>query len=89
MLIQKSGCFIATAAYGTETAEELDVLRAFRDQVLLKNPIGSRFVDLYYEVSPPAADFISEHNTLRTVVRELVIDPIVSIARVTRGIWGN
>ena len=87
VLIQKAGCFIATAAYGTETAEELDVLRAFRDQVLLKDPIGSRFVDWYYDVSPPAADFIASHNTLRTVVRELVIDPIVSITRFTQSLW--
>jgi hypothetical protein len=89
VLIQKAGCFIATAAYGTDTAEELDVLRAFRDQVLLKDPIGSRLVNWYYDVSPPAADFIARHNTLRTVVRELVIDPIVTIARFTQGIWGD
>jgi len=37
-------CFIATAAYGTETASELDILRDFRDQVLLDNALGSRFV---------------------------------------------
>ena len=89
VLIQKAGCFIATAAYGTETAEQLDVLRAFRDRVLLKNPIGSRFVDWYYEVSPPAADYIAKHNTLRAVVRELVINPIVSLTRFTQSIWGN
>jgi hypothetical protein len=83
------GCFIATAAYGTDTTEQLDVLRAFRDQVLLKDPIGSRLVNWYYDVSPPVADFIARHNTLRAVVRELVIDPIVTIARFTQGIWGD
>jgi hypothetical protein len=83
------GCFIATAAYGTDTAQQLDTLRAFRDQVLLKDPLGARFVSLYYRVSPPIADFISEHNTLRTVVREALIDPVVSLTRVTQAIWGH
>ena len=83
------GCFIATAAYGTETAEQLDVLRAFRDQVLLQSPIGSRFVSLYYKTSPPIADFISEHSILRAVVREALIDPMVSLAKLSQGLWGD
>ena len=82
-------CFIATAAYGTETAEQLDVLRAFRDQVLLQSPLGSQFVAWYYQASPPVADFISENSLLRTVVRELLVDPMVGLARLTRGLWGD
>jgi hypothetical protein len=50
-----SGCFIATAAYGTATAEQVDVLRAFRDQVLLQSALGSQFVAWYYQASPPVA----------------------------------
>jgi polyhydroxybutyrate depolymerase len=83
------GCFIATAAYGTPTAEQLDVLREFRDDVLLKSTVGSRLVDLYYRVSPPIADFISEHNFVRTLVRELLIDPIVWLVEATGDIWRN
>jgi polyhydroxybutyrate depolymerase len=81
------GCFIATAAYGTPTAKQLDVLRAFRDDVLLKSTVGSRLVDLYYKVSPPIANFISEHNVVRTLVRELLVDPIVRVLEATRAIW--
>jgi len=84
-----SGCFIATAAYGTETAEQLNVLRAFRDQVLLQSPVGSQFVKWYYKTSPPIADFISEHNLLRAVVRELLVDPMVSLAKSSQGLWGD
>jgi hypothetical protein len=83
------GCFIATAAYGTDTAQQLDVLRAFRDQVLLKDPLGSRFVSLYYKTSPPIADYLAQHNLLRTVVREALLDPVVALTRVTRPIWGQ
>jgi hypothetical protein len=81
------GCFIATAAYGTSTAEELDTLRAFRDDVLLQNSIGSQFVEWYYQTSPPVADFISEHQPLRTVVRELLVDPIVWLVEATGTLW--
>jgi len=83
------GCFIATAAYGTSTAKQLDVLREFRDGVLLKSTLGSRLVDLYYKVSPPIADFISEHGVVRTLLREFLIDPIVWLVKATGGIWRN
>jgi len=80
-------CFIATAAYGTETAAELDILRDFRDQVLLKNALGSLFVGAYYEVSPPIADFIAENEFLRAVVREGFINPIVELLQWSQGLW--
>jgi polyhydroxybutyrate depolymerase len=83
------GCFIATAAYGTPTAKQLDVLREFRDSVLLKSTVGSRLVDLYYQMSPPVADFISENSFVRTLVRELLVDPAVWVVEATGNIWRN
>jgi hypothetical protein len=50
---EEDGCFITTAAYGTSTTGELEVLRAFRDEVLLQNSLGSQLLALYYEISPP------------------------------------
>lgn len=82
-------CFIATAAYGTSTAKQLDVLREFRDDVLLESTVGSLLVHLYYQSSPPIADFISQHEAVRTMVRELVIDPIVWLVEATGDIWRN
>jgi hypothetical protein len=82
-------CFIATAAYGTPTAKQIDVLREFRDVVLLKSTVGSQFVSLYYRLSPPIADFIAGHKLVRTLVRELLIDPIVWLVDATGGSWRN
>jgi polyhydroxybutyrate depolymerase len=82
-------CFIATAAYGTSTTKQLDGLREFRDDVLLKSTAGSRLVDFYYQVSPPIADFISQHSFVRTVVREFLIDPIVWVVEATENMWRN
>jgi hypothetical protein len=83
------GCFIATAAYGTPTAEEIDVLREFRDVVLLKSTVGSQFVALYYWLSPPVADFIAGNELLRTLVREFLVDPIVRVVEATGNMWRN
>lgn len=81
------GCFIATAAYGTPMAKQIDVLREFRDVVLLESTTGSQFVALYYRLSPPVADFISANSFLRTLVRELVVDPIVWVVEATKATW--
>lgn len=80
-------CFIATAAYGTGSAAEIDVLRDFRDEVLMQTESGRDLVGFYYAVSPPVAQFIARHEVLRTVVREAVIDPIVAVIAATDCLW--
>jgi len=82
-------CFIATAAYGTDTAKEIDLLREFRDTVLLPNRLGAKFISFYYRTSPPIADFISQHEVLRTAVRVGFIDPIVKILTWTHDLWSG
>ena len=62
-------CCAATAAYGTPMAEEIEILREFRDGYLLTNPLGQALTDLYYRVSPPIAEFITEHPSLKPIVR--------------------
>ncbi|MEM7100619.1 MAG: DUF11 domain-containing protein [Pseudomonadota bacterium] len=71
-----SRCFIATAAYGSEFAEELTVLRHFRDQQLLTHRAGRWLVSQYYEYSPPVADYIAGRDSLRFIVRTS-LTPIV------------
>ena len=76
-----SACFIATAAYGTPMAGEVEVLREFRDEYLLHNPVGKGLVDLYYKVSPPMAEFITEHPSLKPIVRAGLV-PAVAMSTV-------
>jgi hypothetical protein len=80
-------CFIATAAYGTETTAELDVLRDFRDQVLLESTLGSTLVQAYYKTSPPVADFIAKSDFLRAITREVFINPMVKVLQWSQNLW--
>lgn len=75
-----SGCFIATAAYGSPFEEHVATLREFRDKRLLTNAPGNWFVEQYYEHSPPIADYIREREGLRAVVRGLLA-PVVQAIR--------
>ena len=87
--IGPSSCFIATAAYGSETAEQLDTLRAFRDKVLIKNEPGRWFVETYYNVSPPLAEFIEDKDWLRAIVRIELLYPIIFFLNNTMQCWSN
>jgi hypothetical protein len=82
-------CFVATAVYGTDTAEEINILREFRDVVLLPSRLGAEFVSLYYEVSPSIAKVISQHDFLRTAVRVGFIDPVVAILDWSYALWSE
>ncbi len=75
-------CFIATAVYGTSSAPEVDILREFRDEVLLKNNFGQGLVKFYYQSSPPVAEFIVKHSLMREVVRKVGIDPLVGMIKI-------
>jgi hypothetical protein len=70
-------CFIATAAYGTPLAEEIEILRKFRDEYLMTNPAGQAVVHFYYRVSPPMAEFITEHPSLKPIVRAGLFPAVV------------
>ncbi len=72
-------CFIATAAYGSPMEPHVKILRAFRDRILLVNAIGKGFVRLYYTYSPPIANFIANHDSLRTIVRVSLL-PVVGVS---------
>ncbi len=74
-------CFIATAAYGTPMAEEIEILREFRDEYLLTSLAGKTLVEFYYKVSPPIADFITEHPSLKPIVRAGLL-PAVAMSTV-------
>ncbi|HWE30936.1 MAG TPA: fibronectin type III domain-containing protein, partial [Polyangia bacterium] len=74
------GCFVATAAYGTPMAGDVEALRRLRDGALLTNPIGKLAVAAYYAMSPPLARAIASDERLRAGARTL-LRPAVALAR--------
>lgn len=75
-LLEGNKCFIATAAYGTEMAPQIEWLRKFRNKYLLNNKLGLLFVRTYYKYSPPIADFIAKHEWIRMATR-WALTPVV------------
>lgn len=73
-------CFIATAAYGSVLAQDVDMLRHFRDAVLKRTVLGELAVETYYTFGPPVAGMVGESELLRWTART-VLDPIVTWAR--------
>jgi|GEM_PF-6532358 len=73
-------CFIATAAYGTASAPQVDRLREFRDTYLLTNRAGVAFVRAYYRLTPPVARLIAAHEPARAGVRTCLA-PVVAVVR--------
>jgi hypothetical protein len=76
------GCFIATAAYGSPLQLYVKILREFRDRFLLVNTVGKGFVHLYNTYSPPIADSIANHDSLRAMVRISLL-PFVGVSWLT------
>jgi hypothetical protein len=73
-------CFIASAALHPE-AQEVQVLRLWRDERLLIRPGGARLIGAYERISAPLAVFIARSDRRRALVRRLVVAPAARVAR--------
>lgn len=62
-------CFIATAVYPYPYCPEIIALRKFRDQFLLTNAVGRKFVLYYYKFSPALAIKLQQMHYTKKVIR--------------------
>jgi hypothetical protein len=78
----QSGCLIATAAFGSELAPQVQQLRLFRDGIALKTSAGSSFMNVfngwYYSFSPSVADYERQAPWLQSIVKTMIY-PLLGI----------
>jgi hypothetical protein len=73
------GCFIATAAFGSPMAGQVEILRQFRDRYLLTNAPGQKFVAWYYRNGPAAANYIKDKPLIKAAVR-MALYPLIGFS---------
>ncbi len=71
-VINKGGCFIATASFDTPHAWQVQRFYRFRDEVLLSSQWGRVFVSIYYRLSPPLARWIENKKFFRSISRAIL-----------------
>jgi len=73
-------CFVATAAYGSPLAGEIDMLRRFRDTMLKTTVLGELAVETYYTFGPLVAGVVGQSDLARATARA-ALAPIVGRVR--------
>jgi len=75
------GCLIATAAFGSELAPQVQFLREIRDNTVLQTESGTSFMSgfnqFYYSFSPVIADYERENPAFKEVVK-LTLTPLLT-----------
>jgi len=78
---KKGGCLIATAAFGSEMAPQVQFLREIRDNTVLQTESGTSFMtgfnQFYYSFSPTIADYERENPAFKEVVK-LTLTPLLT-----------
>jgi hypothetical protein len=81
------GCLIATAAYGSELAPQVQFLREIRDNTVMSTSSGvafmSGFNQLYYSFSPTIADMERENPMFQEAVRAFITPMISTLSIMT------
>ncbi|WP_238523160.1 cupredoxin domain-containing protein [Nitrosopumilus maritimus] len=81
------GCLIATAAYGTELAPQVQFLREIRDNTVMSTASGASFMtgfnQLYYSFSPTIADLERENPMFKESVRAFITPMISTLSIMT------
>jgi len=78
------GCLIATAAFGSEMAPQVQFLREIRDNTVLQTESGSAFMtgfnQFYYSFSPAVADYERENPAFKETVKLALTPMLTSLA---------
>jgi len=68
----KSGCYIATMAYGYYDHPQVMLLRQFRDDVLNTSVLGKWFIKIYYHYSPKLVEKLQDNKQVNIFIRSIL-----------------
>ena len=83
-----SGCFIATAAYGSAMEPQVEAMRKVRDALRPRSVIFATATDLYYRSGPVAADLVAKSETARALAR-ILLGPPAAVAAALSPVLGS
>ena len=63
----KSGCYVATAVYGSYDCPEVWTLRRYRDRVLANSWYGRTFIRCYYALSPTLVRYFGNSKVFKNI----------------------
>lgn len=70
--IKTSGCYVATAVYGSYDCPEVWTLRRFRDNYLDDHFFGRLFIKCYYKISPTLVKIFGKNKIFVSINRQIL-----------------
>jgi len=78
------GCLIATAAFGSELAPQVQMLRETRDNIVLQTKSGAVFMtgfnSVYYSFAPTVADWERQNPIFKEIVKTIITPLITTLS---------
>ncbi len=75
----RSDCYLATMVYGDINHPNIIKLRSYRNETLLSNAAGRKFIKYYYIISPRLVIYLGNKNSINQIVKLLLEKIILKI----------
>lgn len=69
---KKSGCYVATAVYGSYDCPQVWTLRRYRDYTLSESRIGRTFIACYYAISPLLVKWFGDASWFKKLLKPIL-----------------
>ena len=76
-----SGCYIATAVYGSYDCPEVWTLRRYRDNILSKTRYGRLFIKIYYTISPKLVKWFGNTQWFKMLWRHKLDKKVLNLQK--------
>jgi len=77
----KDGCYVATCIYGSYDCSEVWMLRRYRDNVLANTWTGTKFISMYYAISPTIVWLFGKQEWFHKICKPWVDSIVVKLRK--------